>query len=213
MDQVAAINSDIIAVCYEGEIRLLGGPTAAQGTVELCARNQWDAICDPYWSANDAKVVCRQLGFNRSEFCSSCPLSHLAKCSPSSITGVAVYNSYYGLGASRYVWSNVAGGCKGNETTLLSCPRNTLPVTCTLNELAGVECSVPCKVTYMYTPYPPSICLNNSLYILMRLNYCMQSPLAKCGKAMKAGIAIFLAVIFDSWMIESIFKRLFLLFV
>ena len=99
---------------------------------------------------------------------SSCPLSHLAICSPSSITGAAVYNSYYGLGTSLYVWTNVAGGCKGNETALLSCPRNTVPTTCTLNDLAGVQCSVPCTVTYMYTlfPLPPSI----SLYLLVRLN-------------------------------------------
>ena len=54
-------------VCYEGDIRLLGGPTVAQGTVELCIRNQYAAICGQYWTANDSKVVCRQLGFNNSE--------------------------------------------------------------------------------------------------------------------------------------------------
>ena len=56
----------LLIVCYEGEIRLLGG-TAAQGTVELCAKNQWDTICGQLWSTNDAKMVCRQLQYNSSE--------------------------------------------------------------------------------------------------------------------------------------------------
>ena len=55
-------------VCYKGDIRLLGGQNAAEGTVELCAINQWIAICGQFWTTNDAKVVCRQLGFNNSEF-------------------------------------------------------------------------------------------------------------------------------------------------
>ena len=40
---------------------------AAQGTVELCAKNQWDTICSQLWTTSDAKVVCRQLGYNASE--------------------------------------------------------------------------------------------------------------------------------------------------
>eukprot|EP00731_Ephydatia_muelleri_P022263 Em0014g854a len=103
-----------------GEIRLLGG-TAAQGTVELCAKNQWDTICGQRWSTNDAKVVCRQLGYNSSN---------------------PVYNSYYGSGSSSYSWINVAGGCAGNETTLLSCSRGPT-TTCISTQVAGVQCSIP----------------------------------------------------------------------
>ncbi|KAL5474645.1 hypothetical protein EMCRGX_G026626 [Ephydatia muelleri] len=116
-------NSDEVGcICYEGDIRLLGGPTVAQGTVELCIRNQYAAICGQYWTANDSKVVCRQLGFNNS---------------------VAVYNSYYGPGSSNYVWTYVGGGCVGTEPSLLSCPGNPLQTGCSLSQLAGVQCSVP----------------------------------------------------------------------
>ena len=44
-------------------VRLSGGATSAEGTVEACFRNQWRAICDALWTAQDAKVVCTQLGY------------------------------------------------------------------------------------------------------------------------------------------------------
>ena len=118
------------AVCYEGDIQLTGGPTSYQGTVVLCAINQWNTICHQRWSANDAKVVCRQLGFNASE------LYILSISFQSTLsfpcTGVPVYNSYYGSGSSSYSWINVAGGCVGNETRLLSCPRTPTSTQCFL---------------------------------------------------------------------------------
>ena len=40
----------------------------SRGNVELCGFNQSYAICGNFWSSNDAKVVCRQLGFNGSMF-------------------------------------------------------------------------------------------------------------------------------------------------
>ena len=56
-------------VCYRGDIRLTGvGSNVTQGNVVLCKKNHFNAICGNVWSSNDAKVVCRQLGFNRSKF-------------------------------------------------------------------------------------------------------------------------------------------------
>lgn len=60
-------NSFCRKVCYAGSIRLTGGHSAAQGTVDLCIENIWAAICDIHWTTHDAEVVCRQLGFNSSE--------------------------------------------------------------------------------------------------------------------------------------------------
>lgn len=54
-------------VCYTGHIRLLGGQSAAEGTMELCSLNTWAATCGEYFSVDDATVICRQLGFNSSE--------------------------------------------------------------------------------------------------------------------------------------------------
>ena len=52
--------------CYDGELRLAGGRADNEGRVEVCYQNQWGTICNRYlrWSINDARVVCRQLGFN-----------------------------------------------------------------------------------------------------------------------------------------------------
>ena len=44
-------------------VRLEGGATSAEGTVEACFKNQWRAICDVLWAPQDAKVVCTQLGY------------------------------------------------------------------------------------------------------------------------------------------------------
>ena len=48
----------------DGNVRLVDGPSAYEGRVEICSNRQWGTICNRYWSANDAVVVCRQLGFS-----------------------------------------------------------------------------------------------------------------------------------------------------
>ena len=50
--------------CDEGELRLVGGRFSSEGRVEICLGNQYGTICDDGWDADDARVVCRQLGYN-----------------------------------------------------------------------------------------------------------------------------------------------------
>ena len=52
-------NSD----CEDGEVRLVGGASDSEGTVEVCADNLWGLVAETGWSLTDAQVVCRQLGF------------------------------------------------------------------------------------------------------------------------------------------------------
>ena len=50
-------------ICLSGEVRLTGGETQNEGTVELCVGNRWEgSICDEGWDNADAAVICRQLG-------------------------------------------------------------------------------------------------------------------------------------------------------
>ena len=47
----------------DGEIRLVGGSTNLEGTVEICFGNLWGLIAESGWGDQDAAATCRQLGF------------------------------------------------------------------------------------------------------------------------------------------------------
>ena len=49
--------------CNSGDVRLIGGATNASGVIEVCKNNVWGTMCSNYFDYRDARVVCRQLGF------------------------------------------------------------------------------------------------------------------------------------------------------
>lgn len=62
-------------------MRLVNGSSSAEGRVEVSYGGEWGTICDSYWANNDARVVCRQLGY---------------------LDGVAQPNSFYGRGTGWF---------------------------------------------------------------------------------------------------------------
>ena len=50
--------------CIHGTVQLVNGTTTNQGRVEMCIGQTWGTVCDHGFGTNDARVICRQLGYN-----------------------------------------------------------------------------------------------------------------------------------------------------
>ncbi|XP_035692727.1 deleted in malignant brain tumors 1 protein-like [Branchiostoma floridae] len=99
-------------------IRLMGG-NASHGRVEVWHDGQWGTICDDSWDINDARVVCRQLGYK---------------------DAIAAYeHAMYGEGTGPILMDSV--GCTGSEPHLAACSHEGWTVhDCKHEEDAGVGC-------------------------------------------------------------------------
>ena len=127
--------------CNETDVRLAGGGTTAlydYGRVEICLDGFWGRIQLYRWDYKDAKVVCRQLGYDGCEF------FLLYRLSSISFPYLLPYNArkyYYG---SRFYHHLGDVGCTGNEAALINCEHTEVGVVNYGH--AGVTCS--CMFTF-----------------------------------------------------------------
>ena len=56
-------HGSVYSNCTDGQVRLFGGATQYEGTVEICLNNAWGTISDSYWGYREAQTVCNSLGF------------------------------------------------------------------------------------------------------------------------------------------------------
>ena len=92
----------------------------AQGRVEVFYNGIWGTVCDDSWDLNDAKVVCRQLGFGGAI--------------------KAYISAAFGPGDGKIWMDDVR--CTGRERSLAECSHNVWGIEdCDHSEDAGVLCS------------------------------------------------------------------------
>ncbi|CAM4563249.1 unnamed protein product [Leuciscus chuanchicus] len=107
-------------------VRLVNGDNSCSGRVEVLYNGTWGTVCDDYWDASDAAVVCREMG------CGSV---------------VDASHAYFGQGSGPMWLNNVQ--CIGSESTLKRCRSNAID-SCRNDKGAGVICqrengSHPCS--------------------------------------------------------------------
>ncbi|KAJ8032575.1 Galectin-3-binding protein [Holothuria leucospilota] len=102
-------------------IRLTDGPNNLSGWVRILYYNRWGAVSrDEEWDLNDARVVCRQLGYDN-----------------------ATRISWdYSWKESAVVWMRDVQ-CRGNETSILSCRHERYQYN---NFRTGTNAGVVCEV-------------------------------------------------------------------
>ena len=78
---------------------MIGGRSSGEGRVEIYYRGSWGTVCDDYWDINDARVVCRQLGYPHA---------------------ISVPNkAFFGQGSGKIWLDDVQ--CQGDENSILNC--------------------------------------------------------------------------------------------
>ncbi|XP_056014421.1 deleted in malignant brain tumors 1 protein-like [Ostrea edulis] len=112
---------DAGVVCMKAPpIRLSRGQSEFQGRVEVYVNNEWGTICDDGWGQDEARVICRTLGY--SEY------------------GVAVSNGLFGEGSGPIVLDDVH--CRGDENSVVDCSYSSVH-NCNHGEDAGAICRLP----------------------------------------------------------------------
>ena len=117
-DAGVSCEEDLAVAELDGALRLVGGSNDLEGRVEIYHDGKWGTVCDDNWGANDAQVVCRQLGYSG---------------------GTAFDNAHFGEGSGK-TWMNGVG-CSGSENRLKDCSFGGWGIeNCRPSEDAGVSC-------------------------------------------------------------------------
>ena len=106
------------------QVRLGGSSNANEGYVEVNVNNQgWKGVCDDGFGINDARVICRMLGY------SSGASDYFTNSSP------------FGYGSSGDYFAVDDLNCSGNEESIADCVHDPWYTDdCSNSEWAGVRC-------------------------------------------------------------------------
>uniref|UniRef100_UPI00358DF0B7 macrophage scavenger receptor types I and II-like isoform X2 n=1 Tax=Myxine glutinosa TaxID=7769 RepID=UPI00358DF0B7 len=102
-------------------VRLVNGPDAYEGRLEVLHRGEWGSVCDDHFKKVDADVACISLGYEDAHYFRA--------------------NATYGEGTGPIWMDNV--NCDGSETDITTCAFSGWGVgDCKHNEDVGVRCRV-----------------------------------------------------------------------
>ena len=140
--------------CTDGEVRLIGGSSETEGTVEVCHNKTWGMVSGLGWGEEDARVICRQLQL---------PVKGLMpylRTIVSVTICTAGFHSYVDspFGKPRQTVHFSAVQCVGNESRITDCPttNNTYEQGKPLAEHLAVA-GVACKQCYCECPVTTQI--------------------------------------------------------
>jgi len=121
----------VVEAVVNGDLRLVGSSNYREGRVEMysASNNAWGTVCDDNWDHQDARVVCRQLGFGDS--------------------GTAIHRFTPHAFPNVSIWlDNV--NCNGQEARLIDCMHSGVGNSnCDHDEDAGVTCGGELPSTYV----------------------------------------------------------------
>ena len=63
---IIIVTISFVIDCSNSDVRLVGGPTKYEGTLEVCYYNMWGLVSADGWTDREALVVCKQLHYNAS---------------------------------------------------------------------------------------------------------------------------------------------------
>ena len=158
-------------MCYDGDVRLVGGKHSAVGRVEVCKDNTWGTICDLGWNDLDARAACMSAGFYWGMYIHIHLLIqpllgiHLNLMWSLGLLqfvgGEAISNTGFGVGSGPILASNIV--CNGSEYSLDGCYNITnIPDVCTHARDAAAQCQ----------PGFSAFSFHNFLMLLQYLSCC-----------------------------------------
>ena len=62
--------------CVDGDVRLIGGQSELEGTLEICLNGTWGSVCDDVWGYEETGVVCNRLGYTSTGLQCTVPFKH-----------------------------------------------------------------------------------------------------------------------------------------
>lgn len=111
-----SISLQFLGTCTTGDVRLYGGATPQEGTVEYCSHNSWHSACNYGWDCREANVVCRELGYEKAG-----QLVYISSSNLNLSLVSVVSNSYYTFGHRYSLYSHYYYSCTGSESSLVGC--------------------------------------------------------------------------------------------